>query len=174
MNTKFLISMLFLLLFITNGFSQEKTKKELKEEKKIEKQRQTEAMINDTNFVFKARTALPTGMRSVNLTSNPNYVKFTPDLIDSYMPYFGRAYSGVGYGSDAGLKFTGKPEEFTIEKKAKAFQIDAVVSSTTDKFNILLSVGFEGSASLIITSNSRSTISYQGEISAPEKPEEKK
>ena len=174
MKTKFSTLVLILSFLITNGFSQEKSKKELKEEKKIEKQRQTEAMINDTNFVFKARTALPSGMRSVNLATNPNYVKFMPGLIDSYMPYFGRAYSGVGYGSDAGLKFTGKPEEFTIEKKAKGFQIDAEVNSTTDKFNISLTVGFEGSASLVITSNSRSTISYQGEISAPEKPEEKK
>jgi hypothetical protein len=174
MKAKFTTLLIVLLFLITNGFSQEKSKKELKEEKKIEKQRQTEAMINDTNFVFKARTALPSGMRSVNLSTNPNYVKFKPDLIDSYMPYFGKAYSGVGYGSDTGLKFTGKPEEFTIEKEAKAFQIDAVVSSTTDKFNISLSVGFEGSATLTITSNSRSTISYQGEISPPEKPEEKK
>jgi hypothetical protein len=155
---------------ITNGFSQEKTKKELKAEKKIEKQRQIEAMVNDTDFVFVARTALPTGMRSVNLTTNSNYVKFKPDLIDSYMPYFGRAYSSVGYGGDTGLKFTGKPEEFSVTKTTKAFQVNAVVSSSTDKFSLSLNIGFEGSASLTITSNSRSTISYQGEISAPEKP----
>jgi len=174
MKTRISISVLIVSLLITNGFSQEKTKKELKAEKKIEKQRQIEAMVNDTDFVFVARTALPTGMRSVNLTTNTNYVKFKPDLIDSYMPYFGRAYSGIGYGSDTGLKFTGIPEEFKIVKTSKAFQIDAVVKGTTDNFKLSLNVGFEGSASLTITSNSRSTISYQGEISSPEKPAEKK
>jgi hypothetical protein len=169
MKTRFSLSVLILSLVITNGFSQEKTKKELKEEKKIEKQKQIEAMVNDTNFVFVARTALPTGMKSVNLTTNSNYVKYKPDLIDSYMPYFGRAYSSVGYGGDTGLKFTGKPEEFTVTKTKKEFQVNAVVSSSTDKFNLSLYIGFEGSASLTISSNSRSTISYQGEISAPEK-----
>jgi hypothetical protein len=159
---------------ITSGFSQEKTKKELKEEKKIEKQKQIETMVNDTNFVFVAITALPTGMKSVNLATNPNYVKFKPDLIDSYMPYFGRAYGSVGYGSDTGLKFTGKPEELKIAKTKKGFQIDAVVNGTNDRFILSLNVGFEGSTSLTITSNNRSTISYQGEISAPEKPNEKK
>ena len=171
MKTRFSIIVLILAVVITNGFSQEKTKKELKEEKKIEKQKQVEAMVNDTNFVFVARTALPTGMRSVNLTTNQNYVKYQPDLIDSYMPFFGKAYSGIGYGADTGLKFQGKPEEFKVEKTKKAFQIDAVVKGTTDNFKLSLSVGFEGSASLTITSNNRSTISYQGEISAPEKPE---
>ena len=174
MKTRFSVTLLILTLVISNGFSQEKTKKELKEEKKIEKQKQIETMVNDTDFVFVARTALPTGMRSVNLATNPNYVKFKPDLIDSYMPYFGRAYSSVGYGNDTGLKFTGKPEEFKITKTKKAFQINTVVSSPSDKFSLSLSVGFEGSSSLTITSNNRSTISYQGEISAPEKPQEKK
>jgi hypothetical protein len=172
MKTKFSVLMLILSFVFASGFSQEKTKKELKEEKKIEKQKQIEKMVSDTDFVFVARTALPTGMKSVNLTSNPNYVKFKPDLIDSYMPYFGRAYTSVGYGSDTGLKFKGKPDEFKISKTKKAFQINATVSSPADKFSLSLSVGFEGSASLSITSNNRSTISYQGEISAPEKPVE--
>jgi hypothetical protein len=173
MKTRFSILVLILSLVLNTGFSQEKTKKEIKEEKKIEKQKQIEAMVNDTDFVFVARTALPTGMRSVNLTTNQNYVKFKPDLIDSYMPFFGQGYSSIGYGGDTGLKFTGKPEEFTMVKTKKGFQIDAVVKSPTDNFKLSLTVGLEGSSSLSIISNNRSTISYQGEISAPEKPVQK-
>jgi hypothetical protein len=174
MKTK--LSLLIVVIFLTmnSGFSQEKTKKELKEERKLEKQKQTEAMINAKEFVFVARTANPTGMRSVNLTTNPNFVKFQPEMIESEMPFFGRSYGAIGYGGDTGLKFKGKPEEFTIVKEKKNYQVDAVVNGTTDKYRLSLSVGFEGSASLSITSNNRSTISYQGEISAPEKPEEKK
>jgi hypothetical protein len=163
-----------LILSVTAGFSQEKSKKELKEERKLEKQKQVEEMVNAKEFVFVARTALPSGMRSVDLTTNQNYVKFQPDLIDSYMPYFGKAYSSIGYGGDSGLKFKGKPEEFNVVKKKKSFQIDAVVKGENDNFRLSLSVSSEGSASLSITSNNRSTISYQGEISAPEKSEEKK
>ena len=109
----------------------------------------------------------------MNLTTNTNYVKFQPDLIDSYMPYYGKAYSGIGYGGDTGLKFKDKPEVFDVVKKKKAYQIDVTVKTSNDLFRLSLSVGFEGSTSLSVISNNRSTISYQGEISAPEKPVEK-
>lgn len=35
------------------------------------------------------------------------------------MPFYGRAFSGVGYSADDGLKFTGIPEDFTISKGKK-------------------------------------------------------
>ncbi len=173
MNSKSFVLVLILSMILTNGFSQEKTNKEIKEEKKLEKQKQIEAMVNAKEFVFVARTALPSGMRSVNLTTNTNYVRFQPDLIDSYMPYFGKAYSGIGYGGDTGLKFKDKPEIFDIVKKKKAYQIDVTVKTANDVFRLSLSVGFEGSTTMSVISNNRSTISYQGEISAPENPAEK-
>ncbi|MNJ00080.1 hypothetical protein D3C73_1593250 [compost metagenome] len=45
----------------------------------------------------------------------------------------------------------------------------AVVKGDNDTYTLLLSVFFEGSASLTINSSKRSTISYNGEISAPVK-----
>jgi hypothetical protein len=173
MKTKISLLLVLMSLIMATGYSQEKTKKEIKAEKKLELQKQVEAMVNAKEFVFVARTALPSGMRSVNLATNPNYVKYHPELIESEMPFFGRAYSGVGYGSDTGLRFKGKPAEYTIVKNKKNFQIDATVEGTSDRFRLSLLVGFEGGSSLSITSNSRSTISYQGEISAPEKEEKK-
>lgn len=173
MKTKILSLLVLFSIVFTSGFAQEKTKKELKAERLLEKQKLTEALINARDFVFVGHRALPTGMRSVDLISNPNFVKFQPEMIESEMPFFGRAYSGVGYGGDSGLRFKGKPEEFTVVKNKKDYQIDVVVNGTTDKFTLYLSVGFDGSASLSISSNSRSSISYQGEISAP-KVEEKK
>ena len=85
------------------------------------------------------------------------------------MPFFGRAYSAVAYGNDTGFSFKGKPEKFTTEKSKRSFQINALVKGEADIFRLFLSVGSEGSASLSISSDNRSTISYQGEIFAPEK-----
>jgi hypothetical protein len=163
------ISILFLLfsLAIINSYSQE-SRKELKERQKIENQKKTEALVNTKEFVFTARTALPQGGRSVNLTTRSNFMKFHPDLIESEMPYYGRAYSGAGYGGDSGLKFAGKPEKYTVVKEMKYYQIHAEVKSDNDTYKISLSVGFEGSTSLTVISNNRSTISYQGDITAPE------
>ena len=172
MKTKVPILVMLLTLFVINSYSQEKSKQELKEERKIERQKQTEALVNAREFVFTAETAFPTGGRSVNLTSRTNYMKFHPDRIESELPFYGRAYSGAGYGGDTGMKFDGKPEEYTVTKTKKEYQIEAVVKGENDTYRILLSVGFEGSASLSIISNNRSSISYSGEISAPENPKE--
>jgi hypothetical protein len=174
MKAKISILAFILVLSITTVFAQEKSKKELKEEKKIERQKQVEGMINAKAFDFVGITAMPLGGRkSINLTTTTNYVKFQPELIDSYMPFYGQAYSGVGYGGDEGLKFIGKPEDYTVSKGKKNYQVDATVKGEKDTFRLSLSVSFEGSANLTITSNNRSSISYHGEINAPKKKEEK-
>lgn len=173
MRIKTSISVIFLSLLMTTGYAQEKSKKELKEERKIEKQRQIDVLVNSKMFVFIGKTAFPQGFRTMDLTTNPNYVQFQPDMIKSEMPFFGRAFSGVGYGGDVGLKFEGIPQEFTIEKGKKAYQIKAVVRGDKDTYRLLLSVFFEGSATLSISSNNRSTISYNGEILKIEKKEVK-
>lgn len=172
MKIKTSVLIIFLSFLLINGFSQDKTKQELKEERKIEKQKQTEAMVNAREFVFTGETAFPMGGRSVDLTTNTYYMKFHPDRIESELPFYGRAYSGAGYGGDTGLKFEGTPEEYTVIKTKKEYQIDAIVKGEQDTYRISLSVGFEGSASLSVISNNRSSISFSGEISAPEKPKE--
>lgn len=156
-------------MVMTTGFSQGNTKGELKEDKKLDKRSQVEMMINAREFIFIPRIALPTGIKPVNISANQYEIKFQPDFIDSYMPFFGRAYSAVAYGNDTGLSFKGKPEKFTTVKSKKNFQINAVIKGEADIFRLFLSVGSSGSASLSISSDNRSTISYQGEIIAREK-----
>jgi Domain of unknown function (DUF4251) len=158
---------LLLSLILTSGFSQEKSKKELKEEQTRAKQLQIETLVNSKDFIFVARFAMPMGGKQINLTSNPNYVKFHPDLLEGYMPFFGKAYSGIGYGGDATIKFNAKPEIYNFEKKKKNFQINATVKGDNDVYKLSLTVSFEGSATLSVISNNRASISYQGEISAP-------
>jgi hypothetical protein len=174
MKAKIRLLLVLLLLVAITGFAQEKSKKQVKEAQKLERQKQTEAMINAKTFVFYAKTALPQGYKTVQLNTREYNVNFLPDFIVSYMPFYGRSYSGIGYGNDNGLKFEGKPDGFTVTKGKKNFQVKAVVKGENDVYTISLSVSFEGSASLTITSNNRSPISYSGDISAPEKSEEKK
>jgi hypothetical protein len=147
MKMKIPVMLIFILFCSTIGFSQEKSKKQIKEEKKIEKQKQVEEMLNAKEFIFIARTALPQGAKTVNLTSSYD-VTFNPDFIKSYLPYYGRAYSGVGYGADKGMMFEGKPEEFTVTKQKKNFQVTVVVKGETDTYRMSLSVSTSGSTSL--------------------------
>ncbi len=92
-----------------------------------------------------------------------------PDLIKSYLPFFGRGYSGIAYGGDNGMDFEGKPKVYTIEKTKKAYVIKAEVKGERDSYSIILSVYFEGNAYLSVNSNNRSSISYDGSIEAIKK-----
>jgi hypothetical protein len=161
-----LVTILFLLLaffYLKNVIAQEKTKKQIKEEAKIEKQKQIESLVESKEFVFVASRVVPQGGRTVNLTTEYT-VEIHPDFIKSDLPFFGRAYSGVGYGGDSGMKFEGKPKEFSIEKAKKAYIIKAEVKGESDIYTLLLSVYYDGYASLSISSNNRSSISYNGVI----------
>lgn len=168
MKSKLTICILLFSLIITTGFSQEKSKRELrkeqKEKEKIENEKRTETLIEDKAFVFVATRALPSGMKSIELSGDNYFVKFETEMIESVMPFFGRAYSGVGYGGGDGMNFKGEPKTFTINKTKKNYQIDVVVVGKNDTYNISLTVSFQGSASLFITSNNRSSISYQGQL----------
>ena len=169
MKTKISILFLLLLMCSITLFAQEKSKKQIKEEKKLEKQKQVQTMMNERVFIFTARTALPQGYKTVNLNSNMYTVDFSPAKIVSYLPYYGRAYSGVSYGGDDGLKFEGTPEDFTVTTGKKNYSAKAEVKSEKEVYKLMLTVGFEGSATLTVSSNNRSSISFNGEISAPEK-----
>jgi hypothetical protein len=165
MKLKKIFPLIVLLFAFTIGFSQEKSRKQIRKERQIEKERQTEHLINTKEFVFVAQRTSPQFFTNMDLTIIPNFIEFTPDFIRSEMPFFGRGFSGIGYGGDRGLKFKGKPNEFTIVKKRKTYEIEATVKDEHDVFKISLSVSFNGSATLSIISNNRSPMMYFGDIS---------
>jgi hypothetical protein len=169
MKTKVLILLLISVFSISNCNSQDKSRKEKRAELRLEKKTLVESMIASREFIFIGRNAMPTGMSSVNLSLNSNFMKFLPDLIESEMPFYGNAYSAIGYGGDTGVKFKGKPEVYNIKKDSEGYQIDAEIKTPNDKFTVSLSVSPEGSASLRILSIRRSSISYTGEIVPIEK-----
>lgn len=134
-----------------------------KEQRKLEKQQQTEEMVKATRFVFAAQTAYPQGGTSVDLSMDNYFVEYSPDLIVSDLPYYGKAYGGVAYGG-GGIRFTAKPGEYTTEQTKKGYIIKTEVRETRDTYTLTLTVGAEGSASLAIYSNNRSNITFTGDL----------
>jgi hypothetical protein len=165
METKNYVISFVLLLLLVPGLAQEPSRKAQRAKNKIEKEQLIDSLINSKTFVFVATRALPQGSGSVDLTTNSNSIEFHPERIKSYMPFFGRAYS-IDYGGDGGIKFDGKPEEFKVTplKSGKGFEVNASVSVTRDRYKLTLFISPEGNATLTITSNQRSTISYYGDI----------
>lgn len=158
-----------LLLIITiPGVAQEKSRKELREEESQRKMAETEKILNSGEFVFVAQWAYPVGGNQIDLRSNPNYVKFNPELLDGYMPFFGNGYTGLGFSGEIGIKFKDKPTDYKISRTKKYFLVETRVKGINDVFRLLLTVTGEGRSDLSITSNNRSSIRYSGAIMSPE------
>jgi hypothetical protein len=163
-----IVIVMFVLVFSNEIYAQETTKKELKEARKVEQQKKIETLVANEKFVFEGNRAFPTGYRSIDLTTNPNFVAFAKDFIKSDMPFFGRATGSIPYGGgDGGLKFEGVPSEFSIQKTKKNYQLKAKVKDKNDTYTLNLTIFFDGGASLVINSNNRASISYFGKIMAP-------
>lgn len=174
MGTRTICLAFVIIALAASGFSQEKRGKVEREKRRYEKAHQIDSLMKAKTFVFIASRALPQGGGTVDLTTNSNSIKFQPGKIECYMPFFGRAYH-IGYGGDGGIKFEGAPLKYTIEsrKRGTEFEVNAGVSVTQDSFQLSLSVNNNGSATLTISSNQRSTISYFGEILKLEAPKDK-
>jgi hypothetical protein len=167
MNSKISALLVVLLFLVSYSNAQEKTKKELKEEKKLALQKEVEMLVNTKEFVFIGQTAFPIGYKTVNLNANSNYVKFYPDQIDCYMPFFGKNYgyaTGGVNSTDVGIKFIGKPTNYTVTTSKKNHVITATVEDANDTYTINVHVGFDGASTLSIQCTNRSNISYGGQI----------
>lgn len=160
-----IVALLLALFTFTNVLeAQEKSKKQLKEEQKLEKQKQIALLVESKEFVIVTYRAMPQSGSVINLTTEYN-VDFHPEWIKSDLPFFGRGFSGIGYGgTDSGIKFEGKPSVYTVEKKKKNYVITAAIRGERDSYSMMLTVYFDGSATLFVTSNSRSSMSYDGDI----------
>ncbi len=174
MKSVVIISIVLLSVMATNGFAQVKSRKQIKEEQKIQKIKQTDDLMNLKKFVFKAKSAMPLGKSSINLVNTTYNIVFQPDFIKSYLLFFGTVYNGIGPGGDNGYKFKGKPLEFTVTKGKKNYNINAIIKEDNDVYQISLSVNPVGTAMLSINSNHRSSISYSGEILSTETIENSK
>ena len=173
MKRKLLILLALLCFLSFPVLAQEKTRKELKADRELQKQKEIEALIDSKNFVFEAQKALPQGGRMLNLDYNTYFLKFNREKTTCDLPFFGRAFN-VPYGGDGGIKFEGIPENIKIEKKKKSVNVKATVKGKNDVYTLYFNIFFDGGATLSVNSNNRASISYDGEIEAPKADVNKK
>jgi hypothetical protein len=123
-----------------------------------------EAILSD-NWVFVAQTALPQGGRSRVLDSRYD-VRLGRDTLNSFLPYFGRSFSGAGVmGNSNPLDF--RSTRFTVDRQElkkggwrvtiRPNDVQAVQSMTADLFD-------NGSASLNVTLTDRTPMTFQGKV----------
>lgn len=158
---KILISTFIFLSFALAGMSTANAQKA--GNKKETKEVVIKNLIESKNYVFTARSVQPTGGSIRHLTSEYD-MRVMGDSIVTYLPYFGRAYSAPVNLSQGGIQFTSTDFNYTIESKRKEWEIVIKPREPIDVRELILRVFKNGSASLMVTSNNRQSISYNGII----------
>ena len=158
------ILIVFLVTSFT-GYSQEKSGKEQKKQNDAEEFSALTQVINKLEYTFEGSKALPTTGGAIDLTTNPNYLKIKGDSVYCSMPFFGRAYN-VTPGEPGGFNFSGLYKNYKKEVNESKRRIDIKFqfTNTSDNYQFNITISGEESATLIIQSNKRASISYWGRI----------
>lgn len=121
-------------------------------------------LIESKNYVFVPTSVSPQSGRTRQLTSS-YFLKISKDTVESDLPYFGRAYTAPINSSDAGINFTSTNFEYTetLGKKG-AWNITIKLKDQTQAREMNLTIFSNGRTDLIVSSNSRQSISFSGDI----------
>lgn len=158
---KTVLIILVMFLAASGGYAQK--------QKRVEKEKEVRALIESQQFRFVARSAHPSGYRSVTLTSEYDLVVDSLQ-IRSYLPFFGRAYYAEYGSSEGGIKFDSKAEEYVsvFNAKKKSYRISIKVRGKHDIYQLQLDAGLSGYASLSVVSVDKQSISFYGIIEKTE------
>lgn len=120
--------------------------------------------LTTKTFVFKAQSAWPLQGNTIQLT--PGFdMKVKDDSINTYLPYYGRAYQAGYNNTGGGISFTSVKFDYKLKDNGKkGWELVIKPTDVKDINQLIYSVATSGYATLQITSNSRQAISYYGII----------
>ena len=120
--------------------------------------------VEQQNYKFVPSTAIPASGKSVNL--NYSYsLNISKDTIDSYLPYFGRAYVAPMSSDEGGIKFLCTDFEYTLTNGKKDMWVAVIKPQDNAKrYMLTLQIGNTGYATLTVQDTNRQTISFYGKI----------
>lgn len=132
-----------------------------KEAKAAQIRRSVEAF----DFTFNATYAHPTGYRSVYLS--PYYdVKVSPDTVQAYLPYYGRAYRAPMNASEGGYRFTSTDFDYSVQagRRSGNWLVSIKINDAGRDVVFNFDVWENGSARLNVSDTDRQPIAFQGNV----------
>jgi len=182
-----------LIVFSVLQVSNAQTRQERRAEKKAKLEVQffeIKNLIDSKNFSFNANWAIPLGNDISNLgltlsggagifqggrvsiSSGSNFIKVNDTIADVFLQYFGRVFFPKLNNNDGGIRYDGTIETYEVEvnEKKKSIQVVWTANPKGDFLKFFMRINANGSASVAVTSTNRQSITYNGTISAIEKP----
>ena len=160
---KKLVIIILILAMGIAAFAKE-SGKERRAEREAALIEQTQNLIESENWQFEATRMLPSAGGSRSITSNYG-VLFKTDMMESYLPFIGRAYS-ADYGSNQSpMIFESGVENYSVkEGRNGATIISFHVRNKSDRMDFVFNISPNGSTSLNVNSTNRGNITYHGNI----------
>ena len=98
------------------------------------------------------------------MLTTPYSLTIIGDSINSYLPYFGRAWN-VPYGGGKALNFTGHIREYySTWVSDQQVRIAIIVENDEDLYQYDVEVFLNGSAYINVSCRNRQTIGFSGEM----------
>jgi len=157
---------LLMLVSVSMLYAQETrmSRKERKAAQKAQLVEKTKALVNSGTWQFDATRMLPSSGRSRTLTSSYRVIVKESE-IDSYLPYFGRAYRAEYGSTDSPMSFRGEISDLRVEDwKKGGWVISFKTDNKSDRLEYTFHIGETGSATLKVNSTNRQQISYYGDL----------
>jgi hypothetical protein len=128
-------------------------------------------LINSKKYEFVARRATASRGRTIDLTTNPNFVRVDGEEAHGELPYFGRAFTGGYSSSDGGINFDGPFENYELIKndRKNRLTIKSKIKGKGDTYTLSFNISSLENVSLNVISNNKQSINYSGYIQKLEK-----
>ncbi len=165
-NMKKLSIIVVILISTTMLYAQdtEMTRKEAKAAQKLLLIEKTKDLVNSGAWQFDAKQMLPLSGRSRSLNSTYRVIVKNSE-IDSYLPYFGRAYRAEYGSTDSPMSFRGVIIDLRVENWDKGgWIISFKTENKSDSLDYTFHIGETGSVTLKVNSTNRQPISYYGDL----------
>lgn len=124
---------------------------------------QIDTMLAGRLYKIDFDRALPMAGPSLTL-SYPYFISVIGDRVESFLPYFGRAWS-IPYGGGEGLRFRAPISNYreTVKKNGRR-EIDFTATTDEDRYDFTLTVYPLGQSDLVVTAGRKQSISFSGEV----------
>ena len=121
-------------------------------------------IIDSSRFVFEADRVNPLRGRTRYLTSSYD-VTVKKDSLESFLPYFGRAYQAPMDPSKGGIQFISADFSYNVEAKGdNGWDVVIKPEDYNEVQEMRFSIFGNGSASLNVTSTHKDPITFTGHI----------
>lgn len=103
---------------------------------------------------------------NISLVGNYNFLKVAGDSVTSHLPYYGERRMQVAYGgTDSAIEFNGSVKNYNVQQnKDASYTISFEAKSNSENFNVYIKLFPNNKSDIILTSASRNSISYSGEV----------